>query len=1255
MSMALPNRSFAALCCNVIAAIVLLPLTISAAEREQPRFTINPTVTVGFDKTPVITAFSQIERLTDMKFCYSSEDVDNRKAVTLEKRKRKLSDLLEKIGAQTALQFAQIERNIAVKPADEQTGSTLPAPAGFAAAANGSSIAETLAVAAIPVKGRILSAKGEPLPGVSVKVKGATIGSVTDVNGNFSLQVPDEQSVLQFSFIGYLPHEEAVGGRTNIDIVLQEDTRQMNEVVVTALGIKREAKKLGYSVQKVGGDDIIKSAPPTVATGLMGKVAGLNINTPNGVEGSSSRIVIRGNTSISRSNQPLIVIDGIPVDNDMNVYRGSRGSSDEKEPTRSENYQDWGSVLNFINSDDIEEVNVLKGPTAAALYGARGANGVLMITMKKGSRKSGLGVDYNYSYRVNEAYRFQDMQNEYGYGGAIAMWMANPDFPLGADNKPRYPTDFGSTNVPGKYASHGEIPGGWNSWDQFSWYGTAASWGPKLDGQEITWWDGTKRRWDPQPNNLKEYYRKGHTGTHNVSLSGGGDFGNMRLSFTRTDNTSIIPNSNFNQNTINLGSQLKVTQKLTADVSASYTVYNRLNSPDVGNDNNSWAKFMTYGMSRDSKVLEKELYKYPNGSKRDFGSPDGVPMGYPYKGYGNDIFWNGMMNNVNMQRNQLMANVKLNAEITSWFNVTGRAGINQSTNDFETKNTPTDSGGVKGAYGHEMYKNTTRNLELLGTVHKDNFLADGLTASFTAGISSWNQNNYGMQAWNKGPFATPYIYTLKNILVTTGLNPSDWAPQETRAEKRINSTYGLLDLSYKNYLFLQVTGRNDWSSTLPKVSNSYFYPSASLSFLFTDAWDLGSAKSWLDFGKVRVAYAGSASDANPYEANYTFDTDVFGGAALRSIKEVLAPINLVPQRSKSYEAGIQLSFLKSRLNLDFTYYKINSTDQIIDINVPPSSGVKKVVFNTGELLNRGYEFIIRGRAIESRDFQWDVTLNGAHNQNKLLYLGEGGDEYEIGSLFGAANGVVMKVAAGQNYGTIYGYDYTYKDGRRIVEDVMDKANANVIGTKYVMTKDVVPIGNATPWLTGGLGNTFRYKNFSLYGLIDFKWGGDIYSGSYGSAMGNGLAPETVVERNGGGLPYTFPDGKTANKGVILEGVYEDGKENDRVVNYMWKYAARYAAWSHLPIPRREAVFENSWMKLREINLTYQLPSALMKKTGFINGLSVSLIGRDLFYLYSSLPDHLNPESVNGIGNAQGIEFGAFPGTRSYGFSVKASF
>ncbi|RAJ06646.1 TonB-linked SusC/RagA family outer membrane protein [Chitinophaga skermanii] len=1237
--------------CKLLTLAMLLPMVTKAANADEQPSNSNPSLTVGFNKTPIITAFGQIESLTDKKFCYSKEDIDARKAITLEKRKRKLSDLLDKIGEQTSLVFATMDNNIAVKPFEENS-TTKPAANNIPLVGTGFDAVSIATVVENIVKGHVSASNGDPLPGVTVKIKGTSKGTATDVLGNFTLDVP-AGSTLQLSFVGYLQQEVTVTSN-NLVITMQEDTRQMNEVVVTALGIKKETKKLGYAVQKVSGEDMIKANPPSIGAGLMGKVAGLNVSAPNGVEGSSMRLVIRGNTSISRNNQPLIVIDGIPLDNDMNSFKGGSEKSSDNDPTKADAYQDWGSVLNFINQDDVEDMSILKGPTAAALYGARGSNGVIMITMKKGKKRQGLGVDYNFSYRVNNPYRYQDMQNEYGYGGAVGLYSANKGFAIdAASGKPRYGAEatWSGANIDGQYTSQGPTPWGNNTWDLFSWYGTAASWGPKLDGREILWWDGTVRKWDPQPDNLKAFFKNGHTTTHNVSVNGGSDLGTMRLSYTRVGNEAIIPNSNYSQNTVNFAGNMNVSKRLKAEITASYTDYDRLNSPQVGNYNSAWTKFMVYGMSRDYKPLEQGLYQFPNGSQRKFDLGN-FPMSYPYGSYGSDIYWNTYQNNTTLQRNQLIGNVKLSAEITPWLDVVGRAGIDYNTNDFESKFRPVDSGGVDGKYGHELYRNTTQNYEFLATAHKNDMLTKGLNLSFTAGASSLNTDNYAMQGWNKGPFATPFIYTLKNVKNIAQLTDKDLT-NEYRYEKKLNSLYGLLDLSYKNYLFLTVTGRNDWSSTLPSNSNSYFYPSASLGFVFSDAFKMNT-NGWLSFGKVRLAVAGSANDGKPYETIYTYDASVFGGQSTRSIKDVLPPSALKPQRSTAYEAGLQMAFFKNRLSFDFSYYNIKSTDQIIDINVAPSTGVSKVIFNTGKLQNKGFEMIVRGRAVEKRDFSWDVALNLAHNQNKLIDLGGDVPFYEIGNLFGAENGVVMRVAEGQNYGVIYGYDYTYKDGKRVVEDVKD-ASGNIIGTRYVTGKEVVPIGNATPKLTGGLTNTFNYKGFSLYTLVDFKYGGEIYSGSYAAAMGNGLAPATVKERNGGGLPYTYPDGTTANDGVIIEGVYADGKPNTTVVNNMWKYAAAYAAWSNIRIPRSNSVFENTWVKMREVTLTYQIPASVIRRTGFINNLSVSVIGRDLFYIYSSLPDRLNPEGVNGIGNAQGIEFGAFPGTRSYGASIKASF
>jgi iron complex outermembrane receptor protein len=1100
------------------------------------------------------------------------------------------------------------------------------------------------------ISGKITNASGIPVAGTSVLVKGTTRGTVADAAGQYVIQA-SEGSTLVFSFVGFQTKEVPVGKATVLDVTLTESDRQLDEVVVTALGIQKEARQIGFSVQKVDAGDITKVAPPNMAQGLMGKVAGLNISVPNGIEGSSQRIVIRGNNSLLGNNQPLLVIDGIQVqENALGVDNKNGTTSNDVSTLR-----DWGSYLNFINSDDVQEVNVLKGPTAAALYGARGANGVILITTKKGSRKPGLGIDYNFSTRWTHAYRFQELQNEYGYGGAIGLWSAEKPFPTDANGNPRYPAEapWSGANIPDKFGSHGPVPGGKNSWDLFSWYGTAASWGHRLDGTEITWWDGQKRKWEANPDNVRSFFNTGNTTTHNLSFSGGGEFGTVRASISRTDNKAIIPNSHFNQTTVSVGSNIDISKKLRAEATTSYTRFNRLNTPDIGG--NSWTKFMTYGMSRDYKNIEKDIFRNPDGSKNLFGN-DMYPSSYPYGGYGKDIYWNAYENNVNLQRDQLLGSLKLSAEVTPWFNLMARTGIDYNTNEFETKNTPIDKEGLKGQYGFELNKNYTITSEVLGTLHTDHFLTKDLTASLSAGASSWYNRYHGSKQWNPGPFGVPFQYFLRNTTASLGTDYSTWLPDEYRLQSKINSVYGILDLGYKNMLFLQMTGRNDWSSTLPAASNSFFYPSASLSFVFSEALGLKDKQSWLDFGKLRVAYAASANGTDPYRTSYVYNAGSFGGYQTRSLQTSLPPLALQPQRSKSFEVGTQLNFFGNRLSLDVSYYHIRSTSQILSAPLPVSSGVSSVTFNTGELQNKGIEFIVRGNIVRQQNFSWDVTLNGAHNQNKVVSLDQGVDTYPLGEVFGVTYGVAQQVRVGQNYGTIYGYDYK-KDanGNRIVARIMDSNGDKVIGTRYVTTDQPVAIGNSTPKLTGGLGNNLRYKDFSLYALIDYKLGGDLYSSDYATAMGNGLAPETLKERNGGGLPYTYVDGSQANHGVILDGVFADGTRNTDVVNYMFKYAGVYSGWSDIRLPRSAAVFENSWAKLREVSLTYTVPKNVAVKSKIVQGLSLSVIGRDLFYLFTTLPDRLNPEGINGVGNTQGLQWAAFPGTRTYGFSVKAQF
>jgi iron complex outermembrane receptor protein len=1109
------------------------------------------------------------------------------------------------------------------------------------------------------ITGTVTDAKtNAPLASATIKVKDKNIHVVTGEGGVFSINVPPGQVILQVAYIGYATKELAISaGQTTLAIALEEGSAgNLNDVVVTALGVKRETKSIGYSAQKVSGTDVIKADPPSIAEGLMGKAAGLNITIPNGVEGSSSRIIIRGNNNMLGNNQPLIVVDGVMVDNEQilpqgqnlttSALLGNSSATDLSQPPT-----DNGSFLNTINPDDVESFTILKGPTAAALYGARGANGVILIVTKKGSKLKGLGLNYNFSDRWNNPYRFVKMQDEYGAGMTTTLYSANPPFVKDGNGNPR---EFTEND---QYGTYQNLPNtNTPFYNDIGFPGDGASWGPKMEGQPLVWWDGVTRPYTGNPNIFKSFYKTGQTSTHNVSFSGGGDAGTLRVSYTRTDNDAITYNSNFNQNVFNIGSSINVSKKVKAEVTASYTNINRLNPPNLYSENNSGSTTPTsgvgyitmYHLPMDYKPIEKGLAENADGSKNQ-SSTNNQP--YPSSSLGN-YWWDLYNNNTNFTQNQLLGSIKLTADLLPWLTATGHVGEDYLTNQFVTKDKPIDVTGLQGSYSSDLSTVSTQNIDGLLTAHKDG-LFKNIDASISAGASYYHNKLYDISAYNNGPFAVPFLYNLYNYTGSTIYTPS-----ENRQESEINSVYGIANISYKKYLFLEVSGRNDWSSTLPPAKLSFFYPSASLSYVFTDALKLGSVSKWLSYGKLRVAEAASANGYIPYQTIFSYSQTNFGGQSALTVPSLLPSLSIQPQQSRSFEVGTDLGFLNNRINLNFTYYNIYSYNQILPVNIATSSGADQLTINTGALRNSGIEFIINAKVIEKKKFAWDITINGAHNSNRVVAIAPGVTSIPVGSWFGG-DGVNMNAHVGDQYGTIYGYDYTYaSNGQKILNNVTDGAG-HIIGQQYAPTASVVKIGNATPKLTGGIGNTFTYGNLSLYIMTDFKIGGQIWSGDYASMMGQGEAPETVWERDGHGLPYTFPDGTKSNSGVILSGATLDanGKPvtNTTVVNSWWKYAGNYQSWDNLPIVRSNSIFNDSWGKLRELSLTYRFSNTVVTKTKIFQNLSLSLIGRNLFYLFTTLPDRLNPEGLVGTTNVQGLQFGELPGVRSFGFSVKAGF
>lgn len=1063
-------------------------------------------------------------------------------------------------------------------------------------------------------------------------VKGTSKGTISDVNGYFKLEGVKTGDTLVFSYIGFTTQVLPVGERREYFIVMQPAPEILDEVIVTALGVKRQKRDIGYSTERVDADIIVQSNAPNVINAIVGRSAGVQVSQGDGVEGGSTRITIRGNNSLTGSNQPLIVVDNVPMENTPGLTNIGRG-------------EDWGNPLGDINPLDIEDYTILKGGAASALYGSRGANGVILITTKRGKKRQGIGVSYSYTYKFIQPYRFREMQNTYGAGGPISF--TPPTFPVENDTL-QYPGIYGTDHL--VINQEGDVS---STSEEFGYYGSSVSWGPRMEGQMVKWWDGEIRPYSPEPDNYESAFHNGSTQTHNIAAAGGGEKGNIRVSITRQDHKPVIDNSNYNRTTINLGANMRISEKVLVDLTFSYINYNRLNSPMLGDEwDYSFNKGYLYSWPRSYKGIDKENYANPDGSRNP-------QEGYPFLYVSPYLWWNYYNNNTTLQRDKYLGALTLSYDILPWLNIMGRAGRDFTLEQYETTHAPTDVIGLQdGYYSNSLVRNYSDIFEGFLTAEKAQLFKTKLNARFTLGVSRWDYNLYGLNG-HSGTWYYPDMYTFFNytepiystdengntIIEKPGNSASDLVPGETIRRERNNSVFGFLNLSWGDYLFLELTGRNDWSSTLPPGDNSYFYPSVSLSFIASEAFKIQEKISWLNFVKLRGGVAQTATDTDPYKIDFYYNTGVFGGQQTSTFPGVIPPFNLTPQRVNAYEGGLVLGFLENKIELDFTYYYLYSFSQILEnLPVPVSSGASGITINEGVITNKGFEIILNTVPVQTRNVLFRTGVNLSRNRNRVESLGDYAEVLLLADIWGL-NGPAMALREGDEYGTIYGYDYVYhENGQPIVNDA---------GTKYLITDTRVPIGNASPDFIGGWYTELHYKGFTLGTLVDTKWGGDIYCGSYVINLQAGLSPETLLEREGGGLPYTDPDGNTSNIGIILDGVYADGTPNEQVVHYYYKYLPNAGGWGKfLSTP---GIVENSWIKMREISLSYRFPENLMERSKVFQNLTLSIVGRDLFYIYSSLPDKINPEGIMGSGNAQGFEWASMPSTRSITFGISASF
>ena len=1077
------------------------------------------------------------------------------------------------------------------------------------------------------VSGTIKNESGEPVIGAAVVQVGTTNGAITDENGSFSITAPADAQ-LKVTMFGFESATIDVNGRSSIEITMNKGF-ELDNVVITAMGIEKEERALGYSVQTVDGGEIATSSEFNVLNALSGKVAGVQIGNANGVEGGTTRITIRGNNSlVNGKNQPLIIVDGVQIENSI----AGAGSTSF---TGNEAGRDWGSGINNINAWDIEEINVLKGPNAAALYGARGANGVIIITTKKGTQRKGIGVDFNTSQTVIEAFRFREVQNVFGEGS-------------GTPSSQEFEQDDDGNNL---------LP-------RVGFWGSGVSWGPKMEGQPVKWWNGEILPFEPQPDNVKSFFQTGRAQSYNVAFSGASEIGSVRASLTNTQTTPITPNTEREQNTINLNTSINVTERLTANASVSYMDISSLNSPVLGNSESSIGKNVSWNWGRSYRPeLEANSFENPDGTRTDpgVGFPRNDALGRG-RGRAGSFFWNLYKNNEWRNRDRMIGGLSLNLEILPWLHLEGRAGLDNYNDDNENRNTPRDPEGlVGGRYARTLAHNRIQDHTAILKANKA--LNEDIRISVNLGAQHWSRSFYSISGRNANRnFVDPFLYSFRNIEYPENIS-SNWVQNQALAreafyDKIINSVFGAIDLEYKDYLYLTLTGRNDWSSTLPIDANSYFYPSASLGFVFTEVMNMNS--NVLSFGKLRLAFSNTANDTDPYQLDPTFSRGSFAGQPTSSVRNVIPPTTLRPEQTNSYDIGLDLRFFNGRLNVDATYYYISSTDQILQSPLPLSSGFSALRFNTGEIENKGWEFLVTGTPVQNRNFGWQISLNASRNRNKIIALADGAETFRLGGIFGG-NGPSVEARPGEDYGTIMGWDYVYRDlnGNEMVDDNERTPGNRVIddnGEWYVLTEERVPVGNIVPDWIGGVTNTFRWKNFTLNTLVDVRFGGDIFFGSHGIGRVYGQSVETLDGRSAeyGGLPYTDTDGNTRNIGVIKEGVYEDGTPNDKVVPYYRKYQDTFG-WGAGSGPVSISVFDGSYARLRELSLSYSLPKSVADNISFIQNLSITLLGRNLWFLYNNAPNNLDPTLVNGAGVSQGMEWGSLPSTRNYGALLKVGF
>lgn len=1049
----------------------------------------------------------------------------------------------------------------------------------------------------IDVKGTVKDEAGIPMLGVSVLNTSSGDGTVTDFDGNYVIQA-NLGDKLTFSYIGYTEKSITVNNDEPLSISLEPDVQSLDEVVVTALGITREKKALGYAVQEIDGESIKNTSETNVVNALAGKSAGVFINNSNGNVGASSRITIRGNQSLTGNNQPLFVVDGVPIDN--SIVSNSNGNYD---------FTDMGNGAADINPSDIADITILKGGNAAALYGSRGANGVVLITTKSG-KGQGFSVSVENTITLSTPFLLPDFQNEYGQGNYQQFWYSD------GLNGGRYDGVDESFGPPLDYVVQAEdiAPGGKLYWAVEAGFpqtvGEILSL-PQFDSPiDPNTGERIPTPWVSHPNNVRDFYETGITRITNVSLTNGGKWGNARLSITNSDQEGMVPNTNQIKNTINFSGSSNLTDKLSFEAKGSF-----INTH--GNLNGSGYTFNNIGMQTIWTGRQVDWDYLKNNIENE----DGTQISWISRWH-NNPYWIQYKNLNPQTKNRFIGSSSIKYQFNDWLSLSSRAGIDYSNEKVELIRAYYGLNDPEGKYGVSNYFRQEINADVLLSANKN--ITDDISLNANVGANIMN-NQYRLQTSTVSKLVVPDMYSLANAKET---------PTTTfyQREKEIQSTFASLSLGYKGQLYLDLTGRNDWSSTLPTDNNSYFYPSATTSWIFSDTFN--TQGSVLSFGKLRLSWAQVGNDTDPYRLDSTFSADTpYGDNASFSLNSTMAASDLVNELITSEEIGLDLNFFNNRLGLDLTLYKTMAKNQILSAPLTPTSGYDSQTINAGQVNNEGIELILTGTPIQTNNFSWDVTVNYAKNTSKVISLNDQIERLELYTTTG--NQITVVAEVGGAYGDMYGRGFVYHENGK-----------PIVGTDGVpLTSDVRKLGNIMPDWIGSINNSFSYKNLNLSVLIDAKMGGDVYSRTNQDGWATGALTSTVgLNPNGVDVRDPVDEGG----GYLFDGVFEDGTPNNvyqDLESFRWNSFARAERW----------LYDASYIKLRQISLSYSLPKKLVKKIG-LSAIDLSVFARNIALLYKK-NENFDPEVSyqNASLSSQGQEFGSNPSARNVGFRTKFTF